>query len=584
MKTHTYSNIIFILVLFLNYNHIYSDIPAECKFSEIKGKWEFYISNKSFDPNLLNPETACGHSIPNEIEYIIGNKDNYPNNYNKHITLDLSPEHNVIEKGNIVGDWTPIYLQGFLINYKQSIFNTNFKYFLDEKDEHKFITDCTKTSLGWYIPDKNNKHKNWHCFYARKVYAHNSFLKQISKSLLEIKSNKIVPNKQILFTTKYDDLANKVKIINEANLTWKAQMNPNFMGKSLYQVKKHLGLNKGVDRISDNEYQQYLKNHQNTQILYNQVNNNNNKDNKINQINSISSINNIRNNVNIPISVLTQIKVKKIKKNEEIDSEFVTNKEDVLKYLNTKIEDIDANKLPRNWDWRNVGGMNFIPEPREQGDCGSCYTIATIEAIESRLRIKTYNQDQTQFSINFPLKCNFYSEGCDGGYPIMVGKFFNEFEIIPTNCFKDKCINKCKNNKKYVVGKYGYIGKFYPGTNEIDMMKELRARGPIMGSLIVKNDFIHYKSGIYSTKPLFKNSDYISNTSLFDDNIEYVKVEHSVLIVGYGEENGVKYWICLNSWGNSFGEDGFFKILRGENDSNIESMAEFITVDVYDNL
>jgi len=52
------------------------------------------------------------------------------------------------------------------------------------------------------------------------------------------------------------------------------------------------------------------------------------------------------------------------------------------------------------------------------------------------------------------------------------------------------------------------------------------------------------------------------------------KVDHAVLAVGWGVENGQKYWRIQNSWGEDWGEDGFFRMVRDENDSGVESIPE----------
>jgi cathepsin B len=95
----------------------------------------------------------------------------------------------------------------------------------------------------------------------------------------------------------------------------------------------------------------------------------------------------------------------------------------------------------------------------------------------------------------------------------------------------------------YVIG-----AKFV--TNIVQIMKlDLLTYGPFTVTFTVYEDFLGYKSGVY--KHMYGNE-------LFS---------HSVEIIGYGEN----YWIGKNSWGLSFGENGFFKIVMGTNECNIES-------------
>jgi cathepsin B len=45
---------------------------------------------------------------------------------------------------------------------------------------------------------------------------------------------------------------------------------------------------------------------------------------------------------------------------------------------------------------------------------------------------------------------------------------------------------------------------------------------------------------------------------------------HAIKMIGWGVENGTPYWLCMNSWNKSWGEEGLFKILRGSNECGIE--------------
>lgn len=58
---------------------------------------------------------------------------------------------------------------------------------------------------------------------------------------------------------------------------------------------------------------------------------------------------------------------------------------------------------------------------------------------------------------------------------------------------------------------------------------------------------------------------------IFNDTTGAMELDHDISLVGYGVENGTKYWLGRNSWGSYWGINGFFKIVRGTNNLNIES-------------
>ena len=92
-----------------------------------------------------------------------------------------------------------------------------------------------------------------------------------------------------------------------------------------------------------------------------------------------------------------------------------------------------------------------------------------------------------------------------------------------------------------------------------EIKSELFHNGPLILGIEPGEDFMWYSDGIYRSPT--SSSD--PRTPSKSSNSEWERVDHAVLLVGYGEEGGQKYWKLQNSWGEDWGEKGFFRIIMG---------------------
>ena len=231
---------------------------------------------------------------------------------------------------------------------------------------------------------------------------------------------------------------------------------------------------------------------------------------------------------------------------------------------------LGARDLPDSFDWRNVSGVNYLSPIRNQGNCGSCYAFGSMAMLEARIRIITNGSVQPVFSTQDVVGCSNYSQGCDGGFPYLIaGKYAEDYGVVEEECFpylgRDSACLTNQNCIRYYSTKYYYVGGFYGACSEEGMKMELVKNGPFSVSFEVYNDFENYKGGIYQ------------HTALKDGFNPWEITNHVVLIVGYGEDNGQKYWSVKNSWGTEWGEGGYFRIARGTDECSIESMAVAVT-------
>ncbi len=213
----------------------------------------------------------------------------------------------------------------------------------------------------------------------------------------------------------------------------------------------------------------------------------------------------------------------------------------------------DLRALPDNFDARDQW-KNCVLPVRNQGQCGSCWAFAASEVLSNRLCIASGGSVMANLSPQDLVSCDYLDLGCDGGILLMSWITLRFKGITTESCFPYQSGKgnvpwcpffnaKCADGnpwKKY------YASNFYLFSSLQQIKENIFSKGPIEAGFEVYADFMNYKSGIY-----VRHSDELLGG-------------HAVKTVGWGTLNGVNYWVVQNSWGPSWGENGYFRIKIGE--------------------
>ncbi|VDK70990.1 unnamed protein product [Litomosoides sigmodontis] len=253
----------------------------------------------------------------------------------------------------------------------------------------------------------------------------------------------------------------------------------------------------------------------------------------------------------------------------------------VMQYSNSYIpESFDAReKWPECESLRNI---------RDQSSCGSCWAVAAVEAMSDRICIMSKGKVQVTLSAEDLLSCcRTCGFGCYGGIPVAAWKYWISSGIVTGSSYTNhtgcrpypfppcehhsnkthykpckhdlyptpKCVRKCDKNykKSYRSDKY-YGKKAYGVDSDVEaIQREIMTMGPVEASFEVYSDFLQYTGGIYK---------HLAGS---------VGGGHAVKLIGWGIDQGVPFWLAANSWNTDWGEDGYFRIIRGIDECGIES-------------
>lgn len=222
----------------------------------------------------------------------------------------------------------------------------------------------------------------------------------------------------------------------------------------------------------------------------------------------------------------------------------------------------DASGIPDVVDWRLNGAVTSV---KDQGQCGSCWAFSSTGAVEGAWAIA--KGDLVDLSEQQLVDCatgvSYGSHGCSGGQMDGAFKFvtvnglctLKSYPYVAVEGSCQKCsavaqVSSCSDVK----------------ANDQVSLKAAVAKQPV--SVAIEADtryFQSYSGGVLTSASCGTNLD------------------HGVLVVGYGKENGIDYWLVKNSWSSSWGENGYVKIARTDSTNNsgvcgIAMMASFPSI------
>lgn len=200
-------------------------------------------------------------------------------------------------------------------------------------------------------------------------------------------------------------------------------------------------------------------------------------------------------------------------------------------------------------DWREEGVVNQV---RDQGQCGSCWAFATTANAESAWALTSGNlvDLSEQYLVDCATGIGYFNLGCNGGMPDSAFRYLiqngpcteQSYPYVSGNTETAGTCHSCPPLEVSFSACYDI-----PSKNQ-NALRIALSKTPVV--IAIEADTRYFQS--YSS-------------GILTDALQCgTNLDHAVEIVGYGEENGLKYWTVRNSWGDKWGENGYVRIQRSD--------------------
>ncbi|XP_031424784.1 cathepsin O [Clupea harengus] len=215
-------------------------------------------------------------------------------------------------------------------------------------------------------------------------------------------------------------------------------------------------------------------------------------------------------------------------------------------------------ELPARFDWRDEGKVGPV---QNQGACGSCWAFSLVGALES-VRAKE-GHPLEQLSVQQVLDCSYEDQGCEGGSTIRALTWLKKTQ--------EKLVKKSDYPYKGVSGICHLFAKSHDGVSVNNYMTH-----DFSGEEDIMKQWLVDYGPLVATVDAVSWQDYLGG--VIQHHCSSRNANHAVQITGYDTTGDVPYWIVRNSWGTSWGVEGYVHIRIGGNLCGIADTVAAVSV------